>query len=275
MSRHSTEGRLTLTPDEFRRVALQAVDLATEYLRGLRETPAFPHTSAVEATALFDEPAPERGIGDAAIDDIKKVLATARPGGPAFFGYVLGSGEPVAAAPDLVASVLNQNVTAWRSSPGAVTIERVVVRWLAEAIGCPGFCGSLTGGGSTANLMALAMAREIAQTIVAGFHGQCLAQFTACCREFLTQYIAHVVYPFAVSRFFLLGAPHHDPRIPRMADHTDATGLCRHDDSDACPTGRFAAVAFLYPEKSLVSIQVKLINLCLDLPLRTSFSDHL
>jgi glutamate/tyrosine decarboxylase-like PLP-dependent enzyme len=41
-----------------------------------------------------------------------------------------------------------------------VTIERVVVGWLAEAIGCSGFTGSLTGGGSSANLMGLAMARE-------------------------------------------------------------------------------------------------------------------
>jgi glutamate/tyrosine decarboxylase-like PLP-dependent enzyme len=42
----------------------------------------------------------------------------------------------------------------------AVTIERVVVNWLAEAIGCTRFTGSLTGGGSSANLMGLAMARE-------------------------------------------------------------------------------------------------------------------
>jgi glutamate/tyrosine decarboxylase-like PLP-dependent enzyme len=34
------------------------------------------------------------------------------------------------------------------------------VRWLAEAIGCGGFSGSLTSGGSLANLMGLAMARE-------------------------------------------------------------------------------------------------------------------
>ena len=39
-------------------------------------------------------------------------------------------------------------------------IERTVVGWLAEAIGCPGFYGHLTGGGSSANLMGLAMARE-------------------------------------------------------------------------------------------------------------------
>src|SRR6202041_1246339 len=52
------------------------------------------------------------------------------------------------------------NITAWRSSPGGVTIERTVVRWLSEAVGCSGFVGTLTSGGSAANLMGLAMARE-------------------------------------------------------------------------------------------------------------------
>lgn len=51
-------------------------------------------------------------------------------------------------------------MTAWRSSPAGITIERTVVRWLAEAIGCKGLSGTLTGGGSAANLMGLTMARE-------------------------------------------------------------------------------------------------------------------
>jgi glutamate/tyrosine decarboxylase-like PLP-dependent enzyme len=76
---------------------------------------------------------------------------------------VLGSAEPVAVAADLLASALNQNVTAWRSSPAAVAIEKTVVSWLAEAIGCRNFSGSLTGGGSAANLMGLMMARESAR----------------------------------------------------------------------------------------------------------------
>src|SRR5256885_234505 len=63
-------------------------------------------------------------------------------------------------AADLLASVLNQNVTAWRSAPAAVTIERQIVHGLAGALGCEGFSGSLCGGGSMANLMGLAMARE-------------------------------------------------------------------------------------------------------------------
>ena len=102
-------------------------------------------------------------MGIAALDDLKRVMTCVRPPGPRFFGYVLGSGEPIAASADLVASVLNQNVTAWRSGPAAATLERVVVRWIAQSLGCSGFTGSLTGGGSSANLMALAMARESRQ----------------------------------------------------------------------------------------------------------------
>ena len=76
------------------------------------------------------------------------------------FPYVIGSGEPLGALGDFYASVLNQNMTAWRSAPAAVTIERAVVGWLAEAMGCEGFDGLFTSGASLANLMALAMARE-------------------------------------------------------------------------------------------------------------------
>ena len=156
--------RLSVPPQEFRRLASHAVDVTARYLDRLSELPSFPPTTHDDVRAAFDRPLPERGLGAAALDDLEIVLRHSRPCGPAFFGYVLGSGEPVAAVADLVASVLNQNVTAWRSGPAAVTIERTVVRWLAEAIGCEDFAGSFTGGGSMANLMALAMARGTSPT---------------------------------------------------------------------------------------------------------------
>ncbi|MGZ6071766.1 MAG: pyridoxal-dependent decarboxylase, partial [Myxococcaceae bacterium] len=152
--------RLPLTPDQFRALAGRVVELAADTLAGLPEARTFPDTSGAAVSAVFDGPVPEDGLGPAALDALAQVVALSRAPSPRFFGYVLGSGEPVGAIADLLASVLNQNVTAWRSAPAAVTIERVVVRWLAESIGCPGFTGSLTGGGSSANLMGLAMARE-------------------------------------------------------------------------------------------------------------------
>ena len=152
--------RLDLSPEQYRILAQRAADLTADFLQQLPTAPAFPTTTGEEVNAIFDRELPEHALCDAAFDDLARVLEFSRPPSPRFFGYVLGSGEPVAAIADLVASVLNQNVTSWRSGPAAATIERTVVRWLGEFIGCRGFSGSLAGGGSSANLMGLAMARE-------------------------------------------------------------------------------------------------------------------
>jgi aromatic-L-amino-acid/L-tryptophan decarboxylase len=151
---------LSLSDAEYRFVFERITQLALDYLASLEERPSFPNVTGSDTEAFFSKPLQEHGIGVAALDDLRQVIDGTRACGPRFFGYVLGSGEPIAAAADLLASVLNQNVTAWRSGPSAATLERVVVGWLAEAIGCAGFTGSLTGGGSPANLMGLAMARE-------------------------------------------------------------------------------------------------------------------
>ena len=151
---------LEIPPDEFRRVTEHVTQLACEYLAGIDSRATFPLVSGEEVHHLFRHPLNEDGLGAKALDGLRDVLEHSRVQNGRFFGYVLGSGEPVAAAADLLASVLNQNVTAWRSGPAAATLEHTVVGWLAEAIGCAGFHGSLTGGGSPANLMGLAMARE-------------------------------------------------------------------------------------------------------------------
>jgi aromatic-L-amino-acid decarboxylase len=122
--------------------------------------PAYPATSGEQTAKLFSRPWPEDGLGRVVLDDFRTIAEHVRPPGGRFFGYVVGSGEPVGALGDLLAAVLNQNVGAWRSAPAATAIEHAVVGWLAEAVGCPRFKGSLCGGGSAGNLMALAMARE-------------------------------------------------------------------------------------------------------------------
>jgi len=151
---------LSLSQEQYRQVYERITQIALAYLSSVNDLPSFPDVTGERVQGMFSAALPEQGLGMTALDDLTDILENARPCGPRFFGYVLGSGEPVAAAADLLASVLNQNVTAWRSSPSAVTIERTVVGWLAKMIACDGFTGSLTGGGSSANLMGLAMARE-------------------------------------------------------------------------------------------------------------------
>jgi len=152
---------LEISPTQFQRLAERVSALAVDYLEHLDAQAISPATTGEEVVSLFDTVLPEQGIGDGAFDALPDVLRLSRAQNGRFFGYVLGSGEPVGAVADLLASVLNQNVTAWRSGPAAVMIEQTVVGWLAQAIGCPEFRGHLTGGGSSANLMGLAMAREI------------------------------------------------------------------------------------------------------------------
>jgi glutamate/tyrosine decarboxylase-like PLP-dependent enzyme len=151
---------LEISPDQFQLLADRVTRLAAEYLENLDALPISPRTNGEETLHLFRTPLPEQGVGEEALAVLPEVVKRSRVQNGRFFGYVLGSGEPVGAVADLLASVLNQNVTAWRSGPAAVTIEQTVVSWLAEALGCGNFCGHLTGGGSSANLMGLAMARE-------------------------------------------------------------------------------------------------------------------
>jgi glutamate/tyrosine decarboxylase-like PLP-dependent enzyme len=151
---------LEISPEEFHDIILQVGELATGFLRSLPTVRAYPEVTGTQTTQLFGGPVPEDGLGPEALDALHDVLATVRPPTGRFYGYVLGSGDPVGAAADLLASVINNNQTAWRSCPAGVAIEQTVVSWIAAAIGCKGFRGSLCGGGSAANLMGLAMSRE-------------------------------------------------------------------------------------------------------------------
>lgn len=153
--------RLSLSSTDFRSLADGLTRFASDYLDRLSEVPTYPPDVSGEVTQrLFGGDVPFDGIGDQALKLLENVFRYARPASPRFFGYVFGSGESIAALGEYASSVLHQNTTAWRSSPAAITIERTVVKWLGDAIGCREYSGSLTPGGSSANLMGLCMARE-------------------------------------------------------------------------------------------------------------------
>jgi aromatic-L-amino-acid decarboxylase len=151
---------LEVSPGDFRRLSANVVELCAQYISTLDSRPIFPSTTGAQVEQLFALPLPEQGMGERALAGLGDVVAQSRAQNGRFYGYVQGPGEAVGALGDLAASILNQNMTAWRSSPAGITIERTVVRWLAEVVGCAGFSGTLAGGGSAANLMGLTMARE-------------------------------------------------------------------------------------------------------------------
>ena len=93
----------------------RALRLATDYWAGLDQRPAFPLTSAAETARLFTRPWAEEGRGAAVLEDFTAMADHSRPSGGRFFGYVFGSGEPVGALGDLLASALNQNCLLYTS----------------------------------------------------------------------------------------------------------------------------------------------------------------
>jgi aromatic-L-amino-acid/L-tryptophan decarboxylase len=151
---------LDISPEEFRLLSEQIIAIATDYLKGLDSRAIPAEGSGAEVERIFATPLPETGLAEEALRGLSDVVRHSRAQNGRFFGYVLGSGETAAAAADLLCSVLNQNVTAWRSAPAAAALEQTVVGWLAQAVACRDFRGILCGGGSAANLMGLAMARE-------------------------------------------------------------------------------------------------------------------
>lgn len=88
-----------------------------------------------------------------------------RPGfattSPKFMAYIPGGGLFHSAMGDMLAASSNKYSGFASASPGAVRIENACAAWLASVIGYPETAaGTLTSGGSMANLTAVVAARE-------------------------------------------------------------------------------------------------------------------
>ena len=153
-------------PEQFREMAIRALEVVERYYADLSQMPVMPVTTAQVIQDLLYEPLPQDG------STVTEALAVVRDiiyplsrhnGHPRFFGYVASPGSGAAAIGDLLAAGLNANVTSWRSAPAAAEMEHLVVDWLKAMIGCyGGATGLLVSGGSMANFSGLAAARTAA-----------------------------------------------------------------------------------------------------------------
>jgi aromatic-L-amino-acid/L-tryptophan decarboxylase len=156
--------KLNIPPDEFRRIAGQAVDFLANYYETLADRPVLVPTTAQALHQKLDERLPAQGA------DFEELLRTLRDvisqyarhnGHPRFFGYVSSPGTGITAIGSLLTGALNINATCFRSAPSGTALEHLTIDWLKEMLHYPaGAAGLLTSGGSMANFAALAAARS-------------------------------------------------------------------------------------------------------------------
>jgi glutamate/tyrosine decarboxylase-like PLP-dependent enzyme len=150
--------------------------LIADYARGLDRQPVCSRAAPADLAELFDEPLPLVGTGThELLERVRRQLLphAMQISSPRYYGLFNPTPLPVAVWADALCSALNQNGAGWRNSPSASAIEARVLRWLCELIGYGAAAsGTLTSGGSEANLIGLKCARDRA-TGLARHRGLC------------------------------------------------------------------------------------------------------
>jgi glutamate/tyrosine decarboxylase-like PLP-dependent enzyme len=154
-----------LEPGKPEREALgqQALAHALAYLERVPEAPSNRPWAEVFSQRLEPEFNEEGREADAVLDYVATCVD--RPGfattSPRFMAYIPGGGLFHSALGDLLAATSNKYSGFASASPGAVRLENATVAWLASVIGYPETAaGTLTSGGSIANLTAIVAARD-------------------------------------------------------------------------------------------------------------------
>ena len=149
--------------DGMRALGHRMVDDMMDYLRGVRDRPAW-QPMPPETKAAFDVPLPAEGqpADEVYAEFVRHVLPY--PSGnihPRFWGWVMGTGTPLGMMADMLAAAMNSNTWGGEQSPAYV--EAQVLEWFRQAMGFPaGTTGLLLSGGSMANLVGLTVARNAA-----------------------------------------------------------------------------------------------------------------
>ncbi len=157
-----------LEPDTLQRSELlqYVLEYAESFIESITDRPVFSLT-ADDGRALYDSPISEEGISiETALQLIGDHVDTPglNPTSDRFLGYIPGGALFHSALGDYLAAVTNRYAGFYFASPGAVRMENMLWNWMADLVGYPeSRGGTLTSGGSIANLAGIVTARDAHQ----------------------------------------------------------------------------------------------------------------
>lgn len=144
-----------------RAVAHRAIDDAIAHLAGLRERPVWQEPPP-EVRAYLRQPLPQGPTPLAEVyGDLVEHLRPYAMGNvhPRFWAWFMGAGNFTGALGDFLAAIDGSNLGGGNTAPAL--LDRQLVGWLRDMVGLPADAsGTLTSGGSAANLVALTVARK-------------------------------------------------------------------------------------------------------------------
>ena len=154
-----------LEPDAPQRRALfEAVGAhAEDFLKRLPTARVFEGNPRPAEELARRRPADEPGALDELLhlfrESVEDTGVKAASGG--HLAYIPGGGLYASALGDFLAAVTNEYAGVRFAGPGAVEMENLLLRWMADLVGYPaGAQGNLASGGSISNLIAVVTARE-------------------------------------------------------------------------------------------------------------------
>ena len=154
-----------LSPEEFRRLGSQVIEIAARHLETVVELPIRPVPPEEVKQQLLEQPLPLEGRSPADMLAFleQNLMPYARGNGhPGYMGWVISPPAHMAILTDLLGAAIDTNCGG--GHPAATWLERCAIRWIKALLGyeSPDSHGLLVSGGSMANLNAIAAARYAA-----------------------------------------------------------------------------------------------------------------
>jgi glutamate/tyrosine decarboxylase-like PLP-dependent enzyme len=155
---------LDLSAEQMRALGYAAVDLMVEHMTGIGARPAYSPPDPELLWSLLGGPPPQDG-GDPTVllrQAIGSVVGCGiRADHPGMLAYIPNHPTFPGAVADFAASGANIFAGSWQGGPGAAVVELAALGWIRELLGLDDAAeGVLQSGGSMANMVGLAVARD-------------------------------------------------------------------------------------------------------------------